>query len=77
VTAAHALQCYALIAGGGTTGHVQPALAIARALVHRGHKQSSIELVGSERGIEARLVPEAGFELTLLPGRGLQRKLSW
>ena len=75
-TAAH-LRCYALVAGGGTTGHVQPALAIARALVARGHKQSSIELVGSERGIEARLVPEAGFELTLLPGRGLQRKLSW
>ena len=75
--AAHSRQCYALIAGGGTTGHVQPALAVARALVDRGHKQSSIELVGSERGIEARLVPEAGFELTLLPGRGLQRKLSW
>ncbi|HEY7073702.1 MAG TPA: undecaprenyldiphospho-muramoylpentapeptide beta-N-acetylglucosaminyltransferase [Acidimicrobiales bacterium] len=75
--AAHARQCYALIAGGGTSGHVQPALAIARALVARGHKQSSIEMVGSERGIEARLVPAAGFELTLLPGRGLQRKLSW
>ena len=75
--AAHSRQCYALIAGGGTTGHVQPALAVARALVDRGHKQSSIELVGSERGIEARLVPEAGFELTLLPGRGLERKLSW
>jgi UDP-N-acetylglucosamine--N-acetylmuramyl-(pentapeptide) pyrophosphoryl-undecaprenol N-acetylglucosamine transferase len=76
VTARHARQCFALIAGGGTTGHVQPALAIARALVDRGHKRSSIELVGSERGIEARLVPAAGFELTLLPGRGLQRKLS-
>ena len=33
--------------------------------------------MGSERGIEARLVPAAGFELTLLPGRGLQRRLSW
>jgi UDP-N-acetylglucosamine--N-acetylmuramyl-(pentapeptide) pyrophosphoryl-undecaprenol N-acetylglucosamine transferase len=72
----HTRQTFALIAGGGTTGHVQPALAIARALVERGHKQSAIELVGSERGIEARLVPAAGFELTLLPGRGLQRKLS-
>ena len=61
-------RCFALIAGGGTAGHVQPAIAIARALVDRGHKQSAIELVGSERGIEARLVPEAGFELTLLPG---------
>jgi UDP-N-acetylglucosamine--N-acetylmuramyl-(pentapeptide) pyrophosphoryl-undecaprenol N-acetylglucosamine transferase len=72
----HTQRCYALIAGGGTAGHVQPALAIARALVERGHPQGSVELVGSERGIEARLVPEAGFELTLLPGRGLQRKLS-
>ena len=75
--ARHARRCYALVAGGGTAGHVQPAIAIARALVARGHRQSAVELVGSERGIEARLVPEAGFELTLLPGRGIQRKLSW
>jgi len=75
--ARHTRRCYALIAGGGTAGHVQPAIAIARALVDRGHRQTAVELVGSERGIEARLVPEAGFELTLLPGRGLQRKLSW
>jgi len=75
-SARHAQRCFALIAGGGTAGHVQPALAIARALVARGHSPAAIELVGSERGIEARLVPEAGFELTLLPGRGLQRKLS-
>ena len=61
--------CYALIAGGGTAGHVQPAIAIAQGLVDRGHPAASIELVGSERGIEARLVPAAGFALTLLPGR--------
>ncbi|HKE75846.1 MAG TPA: UDP-N-acetylglucosamine--N-acetylmuramyl-(pentapeptide) pyrophosphoryl-undecaprenol N-acetylglucosamine transferase [Acidimicrobiales bacterium] len=73
---AHTRRCFALIAGGGTAGHVQPALAIARALVERGHDRASVELVGSERGIEARLVPEAGFALTLLPGRGLERKLS-
>jgi undecaprenyldiphospho-muramoylpentapeptide beta-N-acetylglucosaminyltransferase len=76
VTARHARRCFALIAGGGTSGHVQPALAIARALVDRGHARASLELVGSERGVEARLVPAAGFELTLLPGRGLQRRLS-
>ncbi len=75
--ARHSNRCFALVAGGGTAGHVQPAIAIARALVDRGHKQGAVELVGSERGIEARLVPAAGFELTLLPGRGLERKLSW
>jgi undecaprenyldiphospho-muramoylpentapeptide beta-N-acetylglucosaminyltransferase len=75
--ARHSRRCFALIAGGGTAGHVQPAIAIARALVARGHNQTAVELVGSERGIEARLVPEAGFELTLLPGRGIQRRLSW
>jgi UDP-N-acetylglucosamine--N-acetylmuramyl-(pentapeptide) pyrophosphoryl-undecaprenol N-acetylglucosamine transferase len=68
--------CFALIAGGGTAGHVQPAIAIARALVARGHRPSSVELVGSERGIESRLVPAAGFALTLLPGRGIERRLS-
>lgn len=73
----HALRCFALVAGGGTAGHVQPAIAIARALVERGHRQGSVELVGSERGIEARLVPQAGFTLTVLPGRGIERKLSW
>lgn len=73
----HVRRTFALIAGGGTAGHVQPAIAIARALVDRGHRRTSIELVGSERGIESRLVPEAGFELTLLPGRGIQRRISW
>lgn len=74
--ARHARRCFALVAGGGTAGHVQPAIAIARALVERSHRRTAVELVGSERGIESRLVPAAGFELTLLPGRGIQRKLS-
>jgi undecaprenyldiphospho-muramoylpentapeptide beta-N-acetylglucosaminyltransferase len=68
--------CFALIAGGGTAGHVLPAIAIAQALVDRGHRPTSIEMVGSDRGIEARLVPAAGFPLTLLPGRGIERKVS-
>lgn len=59
-----------LVTGGGTAGHVLPALAIARALRDRGH---DVHLVGSERGLEARLVPEAGFDQTLLPGRGIAR----
>jgi undecaprenyldiphospho-muramoylpentapeptide beta-N-acetylglucosaminyltransferase len=69
-------QVHALIAGGGTAGHVQPAIAIAKAFVERGYARDEIHLVGSARGIEARLVPEAGFPLTLLPGRGIERKLS-
>jgi undecaprenyldiphospho-muramoylpentapeptide beta-N-acetylglucosaminyltransferase len=62
-----------LVTGGGTAGHVLPALAIATALRDRGH---DVHLVGSERGIEARLVPAAGFEQTLLPGRGIRRSAS-
>jgi len=67
---------FAVIAGGGTGGHVIPALAIGRALVDRGLPAASLHFVGSERGIEWRLVPEAGFSLTVLPGRGIQRRLT-
>jgi UDP-N-acetylglucosamine--N-acetylmuramyl-(pentapeptide) pyrophosphoryl-undecaprenol N-acetylglucosamine transferase len=73
---AEADRTFAIVAGGGTAGHVLPALAIGRALVARGHSPSSLHFVGSRRGIEGRLVPEAGFPLTLLPGRGIQRRLS-
>lgn len=64
---------FALVAGGGTAGHVLPGIAIARALAERGH---AIHYVGAERGIEATLVPDAGFPLSLLPGRGIQRRLT-
>ena len=67
---------FALMSGGGTAGHVQPALAVGEALVARGHAPSSIVFVGSRRGMESTLVPEAGFEVCLLPGRGIQRKLT-
>jgi UDP-N-acetylglucosamine--N-acetylmuramyl-(pentapeptide) pyrophosphoryl-undecaprenol N-acetylglucosamine transferase len=65
-----------LIAGGGTAGHVLPALSIANALVARGHPASSIHFIGSRRGQEASLVPQAGFGVSLLPGRGVPRQLS-
>nr|MDQ3570102.1 UDP-N-acetylglucosamine--N-acetylmuramyl-(pentapeptide) pyrophosphoryl-undecaprenol N-acetylglucosamine transferase [Actinomycetota bacterium] len=67
---------WAVVAGGGTAGHVLPALAAAHALVARGHSADDIRFVGSSRGLEARLVPEAGFNITLLPGRGVVRRLS-
>ncbi len=54
------------IAGGGTGGHVTPALALGEVLRERG---AELVFVGAERGIEKRLVPDAGFELVLLDAR--------
>ncbi len=70
------VRTFALLTGGGTAGHVQPALAVGEALVARGHERATILYVGSRRGMEGRLVPEAGFEVTLLPGRGIQRRVT-
>ena len=69
-------KTHAIIAGGGTAGHVVPGLAIASELVARGVPPEQVHYVGSARGIETRLVPEAGFPLTVLPGRGIQRRLT-
>ena len=54
------------IAGGGTGGHVTPALALGEALSRRGDQAL---FIGSDQGIETRLVPQAGFELVALPSR--------
>jgi UDP-N-acetylglucosamine--N-acetylmuramyl-(pentapeptide) pyrophosphoryl-undecaprenol N-acetylglucosamine transferase len=67
---------FALITGGGTGGHVYPALALAQELVRRGHPPDTIHFVGARRGMEARVVPEAGFRIDLLPGRGMERRFS-
>jgi UDP-N-acetylglucosamine--N-acetylmuramyl-(pentapeptide) pyrophosphoryl-undecaprenol N-acetylglucosamine transferase len=53
-----------LIAGGGTGGHIIPALAVARELVARHHAE--ILFVGTPRGLESRMVPDAGFQLRLI-----------
>lgn len=55
-----------VIAGGGTGGHVTPALALGEELMRRGEKAL---FIGTDRGIEQRLVPEAGFELVTLRSR--------
>lgn len=67
---------YACIAAGGTGGHVLPGIAVATALVARGHDPASILFVGSPGRIETTLVPEAGFALATLPGRGIERRVS-
>lgn len=69
-------RSWAIICGGGTAGHVLPAIAIGRALVDRGHPATSIHFVGARHGMEGRLIPAAGFAVTLLPGRGVQRRLT-
>jgi undecaprenyldiphospho-muramoylpentapeptide beta-N-acetylglucosaminyltransferase len=65
---------YALVAGGGTGGHLVPALVVATAIAEeRGHE--AVELVGSRRGLDAELLAAEGLPATLLPGRGLVRRL--
>jgi UDP-N-acetylglucosamine--N-acetylmuramyl-(pentapeptide) pyrophosphoryl-undecaprenol N-acetylglucosamine transferase len=62
VTASQRLRV--LVAGGGTGGHVIPALAIAREL--RDSHGAEVRFVGTARGLETKLVPEAGFPLELI-----------
>ncbi len=62
-----------LLAGGGTAGHVYPLLATADALLQRGH---DVAAVGTEVGLESRLVPEAGIDLRFVPRVPLPRRPS-
>ncbi len=65
----------ALIAGGGSAGHVEPALAIADALL--AHRPGShVVALGTAAGLEARLVPARGYELATVPKVVMPRKLS-
>jgi UDP-N-acetylglucosamine--N-acetylmuramyl-(pentapeptide) pyrophosphoryl-undecaprenol N-acetylglucosamine transferase len=63
-----------VIGGGGTAGHVFPALAVARTLAERF--DAEVGFVGTDRGLEASLVPAAGFAFTTVESRPLVRKLS-
>jgi len=65
-----------LMAGGGTAGHINPGLAIANYLKQK-HPDAQIKFVGTERGLETRLVTREGYELELIKVRGFKRKLSF
>lgn len=67
---------FAVIAGGGTAGHVLPALAVAEGLVAAGHEPDDIHYVGAERGLETSLLPDTPFPATFFDVVGLQRRLT-
>ncbi|WP_099332112.1 undecaprenyldiphospho-muramoylpentapeptide beta-N-acetylglucosaminyltransferase [Actinomyces minihominis] len=62
-----------LLAGGGTAGHVNPLLATAEVLRERGHE---VSVLGTAEGLEAELVPEAGFPLLTIPRVPIPRRPS-
>jgi len=61
----------ALIAAGGTGGHIYPGIAVAKEILRR-HPESEVRFVGTARGLENKLVPQAGFELSLIDSAGLK-----
>ncbi|MEO7397675.1 MAG: undecaprenyldiphospho-muramoylpentapeptide beta-N-acetylglucosaminyltransferase [Ilumatobacteraceae bacterium] len=69
-------SAFALITGGGTSGHVLPALAIADGLVAQGHRVDDIFYIGARRGIETRLLPPTGYPHRFLDVVGLQRRMA-
>jgi UDP-N-acetylglucosamine--N-acetylmuramyl-(pentapeptide) pyrophosphoryl-undecaprenol N-acetylglucosamine transferase len=60
-----------LIAGGGTGGHLFPGIALAEEVSTRHHK-NDVVFVGTNRGLEARVVPAAGYTLETIQARGLK-----
>ena len=60
-----------LIAAGGTGGHIYPGVAVAKEIMHR-NAASEILFVGTTRGLETKIVPENGFQLSLINSIGLK-----
>ncbi len=65
-----------LFAAGGTGGHINPALAVA-GVVRERHPDAEILFVGTKDKMEAKLVPQAGYDFTTIKISGFQRKISF
>src|SRR5215203_6351473 len=64
-------QMKVLIAAGGTGGHIYPGIAVAKEIMRRDEK-SQVLFVGTSHGLETRIVPENGFQLSLINSAGLK-----
>lgn len=65
-----------VVAGGGTAGHVFPAIAVMQGLVDAGVDRSHLHYMGAKRGVETSLIPQSGFDGTFVSVTGISRKLS-
>lgn len=65
----------AILTGGGTGGHIYPAVSIAKEIKRR-YKDAEIIFVGTERGLESKIVPKEGFQLKTIKVRGFERRLT-
>lgn len=64
-----------IFAGGGTAGHINPALAIAKAVKEKD-KDADILFIGTEKGMEKTLVPKEGFKISFIDVQGFSRELT-
>ncbi|KIL34651.1 UDP-diphospho-muramoylpentapeptide beta-N-acetylglucosaminyltransferase [Cohnella kolymensis] len=65
-----------VLTGGGTGGHIYPALAIGREVSER-QPDSSLLYIGTRRGLESRIVPQHGIDFEAIEITGFRRSLSW
>lgn len=64
-----------ILSGGGTGGHIYPAVSIAKEIKRR-FEDAEIIFIGTEKGLESSIIPKEGFKLEIIKVRGLVRKLS-
>ena len=64
-----------LFAGGGTAGHINPAVAVANYIKEQNPK-SEFLFIGTKEGMESTLVPKQGFEIRFIKAHGFKRSLS-